>query len=347
MAAQRVTMRDVAKAAEVSVSTVSLALSGKGRLDQATRRHVLDVAERMEYRVNHAARSLRSGRSGILVVSVSLPPSLLEALPSLEYYVTICQAATLHAAQRGYVLLMAPFGTDPGSLSALPLEGGIVLDPGPDDPLLAQLASQRVPVVTIGRDVTAERGSDWWVDTDLRALVGEMLDHLAERGAERIALLSSDLRRSYISDTERAYEEWVTARGGRPRIVRAAATMTEQDAYHAAGRVLRSRSRPDAIYTPVDRFAVAALNAALGRSLTVPQDLLIASGNDTTLTRAAAIPISSLALPAADLGRLATELLLDRLREDGHPATRIAPGELRLRRSTGAGVRRVHRSAAG
>ncbi len=347
MAVQRVTMRDVAKAANVSVSTVSLALSGKGRLDDVTRAHVLDVAGQMHYRINHAARSLRRGRSGILVVSVSLPASLLEALPSLEYYVTICQAATLHAARRGYALLMAPFGTDPGSLSALPLEGGIVLDPGPGDPLLAQLAAQRVPVVTIGRDVAAESGSEWWVDCDLPALVREMLDHLAHRGAERIALLSSQLRRSYISDTERAYEQWVAARGGRPRIVRAPATVTEQDAYHAAERLLRSRARPDAVYTPVDRFAVAALNAALGRGLKVPADLLIASGNDTTLTRAAAIPISSLALPAAELGRLATELLLDRMREDAAPATRVAAGELRLRRSTGTRIRRARHHAAG
>jgi DNA-binding LacI/PurR family transcriptional regulator len=340
-------MRDVAKAAGVSVSTVSLALSGKGRLDDATRAHVLDVAERMDYRVNRAARSLRRGRSGILVVSVSLPPSLLEALPSLEYYVSICQAATLHAAQRGYALLMAPFGTDPGSLSALPLEGGLVLDPGPADPLLAQFASQRVPVVTIGRDLAADPGTGWWADSDLPALVCAMLDHLAEQGAERVALLSSDLRRSYIADTERAYEQWVAARGGRPRIVRAPATMTEQDAYQAAGRLLRSRSRPDAIYTPVDRFATAALNAALGRSLTVPGNLLIASGNDTTLTRGAAVPISSLALPAAALGRLATELLLSRLRGDPPPATSTARGELRLRRSTGASGRRPRRRLSG
>jgi DNA-binding LacI/PurR family transcriptional regulator len=340
-------MRDVAKAAGVSVSTVSLALSGEGRLADATRRHVLDVAERMHYRVNHAARSLRRGRSGILVVSVSLPPSLLEALPSLEYYVTICQAATLHAAQRGYALLMAPFGTDPRSLSALPLEGGIVLDPGPEDPLLAQLAAQRVPVVTIGRDVAAGSGSSWWVDSDLPALVSEMLDHLAQRGAERVALLSSELRRSYISDTERAYEQWVRARGGRPRIVRAPATMTEHDAYHAAGRLLRGRSRPDAIYTPVDRFAVAALNAALRRGLNVPGELLIASGNDTTLTRAATIPISSLALPAAELGQVATELLLDRVREHAAPATRVVAGELRVRRSTGTRIRAPRRRATG
>ena len=234
---------------------------------------------------------------------------------------------------------MAPFGTDPASLSALPLEGGIVLDPGPDDPLLAQLASQRVPIVTVGRDVAAEPGSLWWVDTDLPTLVGEMLDHLAQRGAERVALLSTEQRRSYISDTERAYEDWVRARGRRPRIVHAAATMTEQDAYRAATRLLRSRARPDAIYTPVDRFAVAALNAALARNFDVPGDLLIACGNDTTLARAAAIPISSLALPAAELGRLATELLLDRLRDDSTPQTRVAPGELRLRRSTGTEAR--------
>lgn len=65
-----VTMRDVAKAAGVSPASVSFALRGDPRIKQETARHIIDVANRMNYSVNITAKSLRSGRTGVIEAAV-------------------------------------------------------------------------------------------------------------------------------------------------------------------------------------------------------------------------------------------------------------------------------------
>lgn len=67
----RAGIRDVAAAAGVSITTVSDALNGKGRLPDATRRHVREVADRLGYRPSAAARTLRTGKSGLIGLTVT------------------------------------------------------------------------------------------------------------------------------------------------------------------------------------------------------------------------------------------------------------------------------------
>ena len=72
----RVSIRDVAREAGVSVTTVSHALNGKGRLNAETRKRVREVADRLGYRPNPAARSLVSGHTGLIAAIPSLPREL-------------------------------------------------------------------------------------------------------------------------------------------------------------------------------------------------------------------------------------------------------------------------------
>ena len=73
------TLRDVASAAGVAVSTVSYALNGKGRVDAATRARVQEVADRLGYRANRSAQNLRSGRTATLGLMLPAPDQLSSA----------------------------------------------------------------------------------------------------------------------------------------------------------------------------------------------------------------------------------------------------------------------------
>ncbi|HSJ51183.1 MAG TPA: LacI family DNA-binding transcriptional regulator, partial [Actinomycetota bacterium] len=95
MARQKaVGIKDVAREAGVSITTVSHALSGKGRLPEETRARVQRVAAELGYTPNAAARSLAGGRTGLLATYVSLPGNAPLAFTEIEYYVDVINAAT-------------------------------------------------------------------------------------------------------------------------------------------------------------------------------------------------------------------------------------------------------------
>lgn len=97
----RAGIRDVAAAAGVSITTVSDALNGKGRLPDATRRHVREVAERLGYRPSAAARTLRTGKSGLIGLTVTTYGDEPFTFTEFAYFAEMARAATSAALARG------------------------------------------------------------------------------------------------------------------------------------------------------------------------------------------------------------------------------------------------------
>jgi DNA-binding LacI/PurR family transcriptional regulator len=181
----RPTIHDVAKAAGVSVTTVSHALNGKGRVDPQTRALVTQVVHRLGYRANRHARGLRSGRSGTLglLLPVSGDVRTDETL-RLDYYMRLAGAAATAAFAREQALMLLPPVIAGSGLGGLAIDGGIVADPSPHDQRMTVLEGQGLPAVSIGRDLGRPDHS-WYVELDNAANTRLMLDHLAERGGSR------------------------------------------------------------------------------------------------------------------------------------------------------------------
>jgi AcrR family transcriptional regulator len=150
MSARKVGIRQVAAAAGVSVTTVSHALNGKGRLPDATRERVRDVAERLGYRPSAAARNLVGGKTGLLGLTVSQPAGRPLVVGDFAYFVDLMSAASAAAIQRGYALVLTP-GEHGRHWPDIDLDGAIVVDPVAGDPLVQELRQRNVPVVTTGR----------------------------------------------------------------------------------------------------------------------------------------------------------------------------------------------------
>lgn len=311
----RVTLRDVAAAAGVSIGTASDALNGKGRIDPDTRAAVVATAERLGYRANRAARHLRRGSTGILAFAHEVAIETPAQLAGIEYFVGILTAAADAAARAGYALVVSPIGVGRAP-EQLQVDGALVIDPERGSERLRWLADHEVPTITIGRDPDQARDAGWWVDNDLEAATARMLDLLAARGAETVAMVTMPPTRSYSADAIAAYERWCAERALRPRVVLVEGAASEAGAFRAAAPLLAGRDRPDAIYAPLDRLAVGTQLAAAAAGLAVPGDLLVAAGSDSESTRTASPPITALALHPDRLGAAAVELLVERLRED-------------------------------
>jgi DNA-binding LacI/PurR family transcriptional regulator len=337
-------IREVAEAAGVSPTTVSHALNGMGRLSDATRRHVLDVAARLEYRANPSARNMRSGASGIIAVINQLSPGATWEAADLEYIMrlnqAICRAAWDHDA---YPTLLPP-GVDAGFLGRIPLDGAIVADPIRGDGTLRALDELGIPAVTVGRDSeagtsagtgTSADGADrrWWADNDIAAATTAALDHLAAGGAERVCLVSADTDQSYMTDAAQAYLRWSAARGAPARLRVLGRPFSADDCYAAVSAELAGSEPADALYLVVEALIRPALDAVADAGLTVPDQVQVVVASDSAVARTGRPALTALDLHPEAIGIAAVSLLASRMAGEA-PRTALVGAELVVRGST-------------
>jgi DNA-binding LacI/PurR family transcriptional regulator len=326
---RHVGIREIAAAAGVSITTVSHALNGKGRLQPQTRERVRRIAEQLKYRPNATARNLVEGRTGLLGLAIS--PALHAS--DFAYYTQLMIAATRAALDHGYALVLTP-SSGLGGRGGVAVDGTIIIDPISGDPLAGELYRRGVPVVTTGRALD-DGALDCWVDNDHLAGARTLLEHLRKRGAERVALITSRTEMSYTVDVERAFRSWCDQHSVAPSIARLQ-DLTERAGFAAASELLALREPPDSIYATYDRLAHGTLLAAQAHEVRVPDDLLLVS----TATESAVAPparpsLTVLNLHPDQIGQRAAEMLVD-LVEGREPAQRqvIVPTRVIARGST-------------
>jgi DNA-binding LacI/PurR family transcriptional regulator len=342
---RRVGIHDVARHAGVSVTTVSHALSGKGRLSDATRQRVQLAARELGYRAGALAQGLATGRKGLLALQISrADDSLVLPIFDIASFAELMHAAMLTALENEYWLSLAPPTANVDAWEQLRPDGAIIVDPVVADPVLAMLREKRVPVVTRGRS-PSDPENGCWVDNDNARGTRRMLEHLEREGARSIALLMGRGSRSaFAIDTCRAYEEWCAKRKRKPIIGLVGETSDAQETdsaiYAAALELLGGDARPDAVYAMVDRYALAVLSAAQQTGIAVPDELLVAVASDSEASRHARPSLTTLNPHPESLGRAAVEMLIALVEGRTLPRRhRLVPTHLIPRESTAA-VRR-------
>lgn len=331
---RKIGIREVAAAAGVSVTTVSHALNGKGRLPEETREHVRRVAQRLDYRPSLVARNLSGGKTGLLGLLISQPSGSRVRFSDFAYFTQLMMAASTAAMKAGYALVLTVADHGLPSSTGIPLDGALVIDPVEGDPVVNELLASHVPVVTTGRILNGP-DTQPWVDNDHAAGARSVLNHLARRGARRIALMTNPAVMSYTVDVETAYLQWCAEHSVKPLVSKVSADLTESAGYTAARKLLDHRQRPDAIYATYDRVGVGALLAARSAHIAVPDDLLLAvtaTGSGGEPTRPS---LTGLSLHPDQIGTRAAELLIDLVEDRTPPSLHVTvPTRLIARTST-------------
>ncbi len=330
----RVTIHDVARAAGVSTTTVSNALTGGGRIGATTRARVLEVAERLGYSANPSARGLRIRRTGAL--GLLLPNQTF----SLEYYMNLAIGAAAEALDHGMALTLIP-----GNLSRqMHVDGVVVADPALGDPALARLAELHLAVVTCERSLDPAVAEAGRVESDHTAATKELLDHLAVNGARRIALLCPTGETAFGFDIRAAYVDWCEAAGQEPVVHDVPFATEPEDVRRAVAQALSAPVPPDAIVSVPDGGAASALQEVLREGRSVPEDILVASYVESSSLRGLTTPITAVDIAPREMGRRAVALLARLLDGEVPPGTvEILPTELIARPST----TRLSRSESG
>ncbi|MEU1282059.1 LacI family DNA-binding transcriptional regulator [Streptomyces sp. NPDC005805] len=330
MTSRTVTLLDVARAAGVSKSTVSDALQGSGRVAEGTREHVREVARRLGYRPNSAARRLRRSSTG--AIGLHLPRTATR----LDYYMNLAFGAVNRAQEDGFdTVLLAPSAGEAAGPLASRVDGLLVIDPEAADPEVRALMDAGVPVVTGERYPGRTSAPTGAVVCDNAASLRALLDHVRERGARRPALLAPEGDSAWAAALRSAAAQWGrdAGTGVLVRTVPFAATAAEASA--ATRALLDEAPDTDAVLCAPDGTSPGVLRAAADAGRTVGADLLVAACVDGTAPRTGEPPVTAVDLHPAAYGRACADLLHAILTSRTAPdTTRHHPWTLHPRAST-------------
>jgi len=327
---RRPNVKDVAAIAEVAVGTASDALNGKGRVNPATRYRIRSVAEAIGYFPNATARSLKRSRNGVIGLCIRPFGGAPLQYISVSYYARFLNAAAAAALERKYALAILPpdISTE---LDDIALDGVIVADPPPGDPLIEELRNRSVPYVTDFGEV--DDPTSLCVGNDQAQAVRSVCDHFKSQGARSVAILAADGDEDYTIRSLRGYEQWCAENKQSPRIERTNILDPVATAA-AAQRLMVGPDRPDAIYTteaPVGNYLVTAARAA---RLNTPEDLLLAYCAEHTMDPTLD-DISMLSLHAEEIAQEAVDLLASTIEgQDPKPRHRVIGTTLHIRSSS-------------
>ncbi|MDT0305965.1 LacI family DNA-binding transcriptional regulator [Streptomyces sp. DSM 44917] len=328
----RPTSRDVAERAGVSQATVSLVLRDRwrGRVSPARVEAVRAAVAELGYRPNLAARSLRLGRARTALVVV---PALTN-----EFFARMYAGAARVAAGEdvGVVLYVPPDergpAPDPFASAGAAVDGVLASSMAAES--LATLSQGGLPLVMLDSEPRGPGTAT--VNPDIADGTRQVARHLLGLGHRRFAHLAAEVDSWTFRVRARVLAEELAAVPGARLVAAERAPITVRGGLGAAERVLagaRGKAGPTALVCDDDLLAVGACKAARRLGLRVPEELSVTGFDDLTVATAVEPELTTVALPAEDLGAAGMHALLALLAGTS-PATTVLPAALLPRAST-------------
>ena len=334
------TIKDVAKAAGVSIGTVSNVLNSPEIVTPEKRMRVQEAISRLSYQPNLVARTLKTRISksiGLIIPDIKNPyyPAVArgveDAAQRAGFTVFLCNNDRNVEKEREYIEALCKKEVD-----------GLILVKPQVTPEELQRLSQQHSIVLVDADVhLAPEVQCNFVNVDDKGNVAKALEILYEQGHRRIALISGLLESSGSKITHDVYLEFLRKRKipvNPSYIIRGNYEWTGGLA--AARELLSLESPPTAIFAANDLMAIGAIRAAREAGLRVPEDISVFGYDDIDMAQFCDPPLSTIHLPKYELGTASVDLLVEefRLAASGQePASRrlLLDTRIILRESTG------------
>ncbi len=326
-----VTIKDVARAAGVSVASVSRALNGQDTVTDETRRHIVAVAARLRYLPHAAARSLSTRRTQ--TVGALLPDIYGEFFSELIR--GIDRAARRHGL---HLLVSSSHGDAEEAAAALRamqgrVDGLLIMSPYVDASFLEANLPQALPVVLLNTPEGDHPHPSLSFDNRAGAL--SMMEHLVACGHRRIAFVTGPADNIDAQDRLRGYREALVQLlpGIAEWIV--PGDFSEESGLRAARQLLSAPERPDAVFCGNDMMAVGCLYAFKEGGLQVPHDIALAGFDDIPLARFVSPALTTVRVRIAEIGEQALERLASDIEHpDPKPPVPSVKPELVVRSSS-------------
>jgi LacI family transcriptional regulator len=329
---QIATISDVAAAAGVSKTTVSHVLSGRRPVSEATRAKVHSVIEELGFKQNFFAAGLSgsSSKTIALVVQDLTNP----------FYPALARGLQQVVGERDYVVLLADVGAGTPPIEVFlaqtvqrRVDGVVVAAVDVRDTQLKPLQRAGIAVVTVGSPRHGTKTDQ--VSADDHQIARDAVTHLCEQGHELIATITGPALVAPGSSRLAGYRDGLKQNkrsASRARVVEG--DWTVASGAKAMAKLMRLPLRPTAVFCANDLMAVGAIETAVALGLAVPEDVAVIGVDDIDAAGLIRPALSTVRIPAQEIGLVAGELVLARIDgADGPQRQVLVPHNLVIRES--------------
>lgn len=303
----RVTLKDIARACDVDVATVSRALNEAYGVHERTRKKVLAAAERLNYRANRLARGLVTGHSHTLAMVISNIRN--------PFFAELARGAEDAAYQSGYDLVLCNSDLDPAkqrhyihSLLEKRVEG-ILMNTvaGLSRAEQEELTRSRVPIVLLNRPPVTLRGFSTVLADNYHGgyLAGE---YLAGKGHTEIGHLTGRREHGNLMERTKGFQKALEEAGATAVIVRG--PHSSEGASKMMKELLNQKRALTALFAANDAMAFGALRAIFESGRRVPEDISVMGFDNVEMAELISPPLTTIHQPKYEMGWAAVEILL-------------------------------------
>jgi LacI family transcriptional regulator len=329
-----VTIKDVARMAEVSISTVSRVINDSKPVSPEARRRVLKAIEELGYKPNEVARSLVTKKSNIIGIIVDDIGS--------SYVAQIIRGVEEVGRMYNYDLLLCSSYGDKESelrfaqfLMQKQVAGIIIVSEILNNDVLSFLDMSRIPFVYLNKYYNVLESPN--VSINNREASDKVMRHLVEEGHKRIAYVTQekDVELTIEKHKLEAYREWMGNIGGDPMVFEVDGHKIE-DGYDIGNRIVERllEEKITAVYCCEDEIAIGLINYLYDHNIKVPEDISVVGYGDITLASYFRPMLTTIKEPYYDIGAVSIRRILKVLQgEKVEEQTIVLPVQLIVRDS--------------
>jgi len=332
----KATIYDIAREAGVSIATVSQVINGKGKISEERRNEIMEIMERLNYQPSVIAAALAGKKTytlGLLVPDISNPffAEIARAVEDrghqLGYSLVICSTDNKDERVERYLTLLQQKSID-----------GMIIGTGMDNKeILNPLMEKQIPIAMIARELPEQPVHTVVVDDYIGGRLAAK--HLLQLGHRKLAVLAEQAKVRSSRERVRGFRESLAADGvelPEQRVLHC--DFVVEDGKRRTLELLKQADRPTALFCCNDLLAIGALQAVKELGLRVPQDLSVIGFDNTILASVTDPPLTTVAQPMEEMGRMAVDLLIQELKKElTQPKQRtVLRPELIIRQSTSA-----------
>lgn len=322
------TIKDVAKLANVSISTVSYALNNTGNVSDKTKRKIIEAAKKLEYKPSGIARSLKTKKTEIIGVFLNNFNG--------PVYSEIIRGARDVAKSNGYEIVVAECMAGKNTVTKLfsqsIVDGAIVLSTTISDKIIKEYATSKFPIVVLDRELNSDYISNVLIDN--KNACYNAIKFAADQGYKDIALINGPLG---TYDSEKRYEGFMEGikdfKLNLKKEWACIGNFEERSGYDIVKGFIQKNNLPEIICAANDEMAIGAIKALNEANIKIPEEVSVMGFDDIPLCEYVTPKLTTIRRPAYDLGVLATHTLFNNLKGSFDGKSKMLSTEFIIRES--------------
>jgi DNA-binding LacI/PurR family transcriptional regulator len=333
-----ITIKEVAKLAGVSPSTVSRVISDSPRISDETKQTVREIMDELGYHPNAIARSLVNKATN--TIGIVMPQSTERAFLN-PFFPQALSGVSAAAHEQGYCILLSTGKSEKEQLESIQsivmggrVDGVIIMYSSVDNEVMDALEKLRTPIVVIGKPLKSK--ATLYVDNDNVEASFSVTEKLIKNGHKRIAFISGSFRLVVSLDrldgymnALKKYEIPFTK-----EYIVELSEFIKEGAYERTKQLLNLEERPTALVVTDDVMAFGAMDAIKESGLRIPEDIEVMSFNNVPSAELTSPSLTSVDIDAFALGYESSKLIIEKIRGEAKRDRVIVPTNIIYRESS-------------